>query len=125
MFGYEALARAAVALLSQAMPDDWRLAEARTVLGEVLVARSDFSAAEPLLLDGWQQLDQQRQEIKPTERVPILRDAIRRLVRFYQQSEQSAEVQRWQRALDQLEIQAQATAETQLESTTSSTGGTP
>ena len=107
------------------MPDDWRLAEARTVLGEVLVARNDFSRAEPLLLDGWQQLDEKRQEIKPTERVPILRDSLRRLVRLYQQSEQPAEVQRWQRALEQLDVQSQAPTEPQLEPSNSPAGATP
>ena len=98
----ESLAREAVELLTDAMPGNWRLAEARTALGEVLLARGDVAAAGPLLRGGWQQLDQQRAELKPTERQPILREALRRLMLFYQKTEQADQMQRWQPELDRL-----------------------
>jgi tetratricopeptide (TPR) repeat protein len=78
----EPLARECLALCEKRIPDDWRTFNARSMLGGVLLGQKRFAEAEPLLLSGYQGMQQRRASI-PTAGGTRLQEAIQRLVELY------------------------------------------
>jgi tetratricopeptide (TPR) repeat protein len=82
--------------------DSWRKFDAMSILGGVLVLRTNLDGAEPLLLSGNQGL-QQRAEKLPAPARKFLHQALERLVQLYEawgKPEQAAE---WKNTLARLE----------------------
>ncbi len=76
-------------------PDSWRVARARSDLGASLAEQKQFVDAEPLLLDGYQRLQQHQQQIPAYDR-ELLARARNRLVRLYQLWDKPKQARQWQ-----------------------------
>jgi serine/threonine protein kinase len=98
----EPLAREAVDLRQDLMPDEWGYFNALSHLGESLLGQEKFSEAEPLLKDAYLGLKQRVDRIPRTNKTQLLREAGSRLVKLYKSLKQLEEVSRWQTDLDQL-----------------------
>jgi non-specific serine/threonine protein kinase/serine/threonine-protein kinase len=59
----ESVLREALAILQTARPGDWETAFARTLLGQALVAQRRFAEAEPLLIQGHEDLKARQSQI--------------------------------------------------------------
>jgi hypothetical protein len=98
----ELLARGAFDLgLKSLKPGDWRLAHAKSLIGQALVAQKKFAQAEPLLIEA--QKDLALAADAPSE---VRQNAIRRLVDLYEAWERAspgqgkmAEAERWKARL--------------------------
>jgi len=85
--------RAALAIRREEPSATWVLYREMSKLGEVLTSTKKFSEAEPLLVDGFNQLLTVETQIPAAARGEILADARRRVVRYFesmQQPEQAA-----------------------------------
>ncbi len=80
------LARSALDLgLKSLKPGDWRLDDAKSLIGEALVAQRRFAQAEPLLIEAQKALTLAADA--PNE---VRRNAIRRLVDLYEAWERAS-----------------------------------
>ncbi len=81
--------------------DDWRNCHVRSLLGAVRLAQEDFSAAEPLLRDGYLGMKAKAKEIPGYDRKKFLRGAAEKLVAWAKATDSDAELKKWQVELDQ------------------------
>jgi hypothetical protein len=93
--GAEPLLREALASRQAAFPpDDWRVAEAGSLLGGGLVALGRYAEAEPLVVEGYRTLKQKRGAAYRRSR-----QALGRVVELYDAWGRSAEAARWRAEL--------------------------
>ena len=97
----EALARECLAILEKKLPDDWQSFDARSALGGGLLAQKRYAEAEPLLLSGYEGLKQRREKI-PAEHKPRLKQAVERLVSFYEGTGRPEQAAEWKKKLVEL-----------------------
>jgi serine/threonine protein kinase len=92
--------RAGLQVLASKQPNDWVTFNVRSLLGGALLGQKKYAKAEPLLLQGYEGLQQRQAKIPPQgkHRLP---DALERLVRLYQATEQNEKVAQWQKRLDE------------------------
>ena len=98
----EPLARECLATRETGKPGDWRLASARCLLGQCLLARHDYAAAEKLLLSGYDTMLLQKAQI-PAESRDLLNQAARCLVRLYETTNRDDLAARWRKNLADLD----------------------
>lgn len=82
-----------------AQPGAWFTAYARSLLGEVLLETGRLEEAEPLLLDGQRVLAEQADNLPPQFRNQQLREAVGRLVRFYDAQGEPDQADAWRRRM--------------------------
>lgn len=74
----EARARESVAIFQAQQPDSWRLADAQSVLGGCLAAQRHFQEAEPLLVESYKRLAQDK-----GEGAKLVAEVLKRIVDLY------------------------------------------
>ena len=83
-------------------PADWSIRHAQSLLGSALAGQQRFTEAEPLLLaaaDGLMALGDESEHPAPE----ITADALRRVITFYEATQQPAEMEKWQARLAEME----------------------
>ncbi len=98
----EPLARECLGIREKRLPDHWRTCSARSLLGSVLLVEKKYAEAEPLLLSGYEGLNQHAAQI-PAEAKAGLKEALQRLVQLYQETNRPDRAAEWKEKLAQLE----------------------
>ena len=78
----EPLIREALTIREAKEPDEWRTFSTKSMLGGVLLGQKKYAEAEPLLLAGYEGLQQREAAIPPNGKIRI-REALERLVLLY------------------------------------------
>jgi len=96
----EPLARSCLELREKQIPEDWRTFNARSMLGGALLGQKKYSAeTELMLLTGYEGLNVREDTIPPAGRLR-LREALQRLVRFYEETARPDKAAEWKLKLD-------------------------
>jgi WD40 repeat protein len=90
--------RQCVALREKGRPDDWGTFDAQSLLGGSLLGQKKSTDAEPLLLKGYEGLKQWKNALEPRD-APRLREAVERLVQFYEETDKKDEAAKWRKEL--------------------------
>jgi tetratricopeptide (TPR) repeat protein len=90
--------RQCVALWEKYRPDHWTTFEAQSLLGEALLGQKKYAEAEPLLLKGYEGL-KERSNMLESRDAPRLKEAVERLVQFYEQTDKKDEAAKWRKVL--------------------------
>jgi serine/threonine protein kinase len=98
-------ARLSLELYERDHPDDWRADAARSVLGAALLGQKRYEDAQALLQRGYAGLDRRWQVIPFSDRSQV-REAIARLIEYYDAVENAAECSKWQDKLRQFDERA-------------------
>jgi serine/threonine protein kinase len=85
----------------------WLVANTQSMLGEALAGQAKYTAAEPLLLAGYEGLKAQAATIPPPWKIRLV-EALDRLVHFYQATKRNDEAATWQQALEQASAELHA-----------------
>ena len=85
-------------------PDDWRLFQAKSMLGEALAGQERLDEAETLLLEGFKGMKSRDKSI-PRPLPQDMKDASSRLITFYTQTNRPEEVARWQAEIELIEAE--------------------
>ena len=91
--------RKCLAIRQKLQPDHWTTFEAKSLLGEALLAQKKYAEAEPLLLSGYQDMKKRQDKIASADK-PRLTQALERLVRFYEAWGKKDKATQWQKELD-------------------------
>jgi serine/threonine protein kinase/tetratricopeptide (TPR) repeat protein len=91
----EALLRECLAIRSKWAPDDWTAYEARSLLGDALLAQQKYTEAEPLLLQGYEGMKHRKNDFLLSEDRHRLAEAIERIVRLYEATKQPEKARVW------------------------------
>jgi serine/threonine protein kinase/Tfp pilus assembly protein PilF len=95
----ETTCREALALREKVLPGDWVTFDARSQLGGILAARTNYAEATPLLLSGYEGMKQHEAMI-PVPNKSRLKDALQRLVRLYESTGNPAQAAEWRKKLE-------------------------
>jgi serine/threonine protein kinase/tetratricopeptide (TPR) repeat protein len=98
--GAEAALRECLALRELKEPAAWTTFNARSMLGEVLAGQTKYAEAEPLLLSGYQGMKEREVSIPQAYRGVRLAEAMKRLVRLYEATEDKEKAARWRKELE-------------------------
>jgi eukaryotic-like serine/threonine-protein kinase len=79
-------------------PDDWLTFNTRSLLGASLLGQEKYAEAEPLLLSGYEGMEQRESVIWPISKIRI-KEAIERLVQFYQATANLDKAAEWKTKL--------------------------
>jgi eukaryotic-like serine/threonine-protein kinase len=90
----------AVTLREKHDPDSWRTFSSKSRLGVALMGQNKHSEAEPYMREGYLGMKQRAATIPEQMRTDVLTEALRQLVRLYQETGKSDEVSKWQRELE-------------------------
>ncbi|HVJ81203.1 MAG TPA: serine/threonine-protein kinase [Planctomycetia bacterium] len=94
----EKLLRESLALREKAMTDDWLVGYAKGQVGTALLAQRRLAEAEPLLSAGCEMMLARRKSMPP-QGPSALVDAMRRLVRLYEESGDKTKATKWRAEL--------------------------
>jgi hypothetical protein len=108
----EPTARECLSIYEKKLPDDWRMFNARSMLGDSLLGEKKYAEAEPLLLSGYEGLRQREDKIAlqsnpleawrfPDESQPWLKEALRRLVQLYEATGRPDQAAQWKKILEE------------------------
>jgi WD40 repeat protein len=85
------------------LPGDWWMKfDAQSLLGASLMGQKKYAEAEPLLSKGYEGMKQQEKSIEPRDK-RRLKEAVERLVQFYEQTDKKDEVAKWRRELEAIQ----------------------
>ncbi len=101
----EASARECLAIheRNQKAPDEVGKFWTQSLLGDSLMGQKRYAEAEPLLLSGYEGVNQREAAISPVYRNLIFGDSIGRLVEFYEATSRPEEVAKWKKRLAEYE----------------------
>src|SRR5262249_2407189 len=99
----EPLLRECLAIRSMRDPNDWTAYEARSLLGDALLARQKYTEAEPLLLQGYDGMKQRQTRFLLTEDRHRLIEATERIVHLYEATNQPRKAKEWRAKLAECE----------------------
>ena len=94
----EAVLRPALKTLQEKHRDHWATFDARSIHGELLMARKKYAEAESELLESYEGLKRHEADI-PGDYRPCLTDAVERLIRLYQAMEKPDQISIWKEKL--------------------------
>jgi TolA-binding protein len=94
----EAVLRDCLATREKHMPNDWRIFNTKSLLGEALLGQKQPEDAKPFLLSGYEGLKEREGEI-PAESKSNLTEAVLRIVNLYKSKSEHAEATKWKREL--------------------------
>ncbi|MCW5553204.1 MAG: serine/threonine protein kinase [Verrucomicrobiae bacterium] len=97
--------RECLQIRQQRLPDAWETFSAQSALGECLLARTDYSEAEPLLLAGATGLLERQARIPPAARTRLT-EALEALIRLHEATGQPTQVAAWRQKLAELTLPA-------------------
>jgi serine/threonine protein kinase/tetratricopeptide (TPR) repeat protein len=92
----EATLRESFALGQKTLPDHWTTFDTQSALGAALVGQKKHADAEPLLLKGYEGMNQREKLIPPQVKNQRLSGAVDRLVELYTAANKPDEVKKWQ-----------------------------
>jgi tetratricopeptide (TPR) repeat protein len=92
----EPLLRECLGIREKAQPDLWVTFNTKSMLGGALLGQKKYAEAEPLLLAGYEGMKRREATIPPEGR-PRLKEAVERLVRLYEETDQKDEATKWRK----------------------------
>jgi serine/threonine protein kinase/tetratricopeptide (TPR) repeat protein len=95
----EPIARNCLAISRRSLPDDWHTFNTESRLGACLLGLSKYAEAEPLLLAGYERMNEREAKI-PTEGKPRIREALQRLVQLYDATGETNQASEWKKRLE-------------------------
>jgi hypothetical protein len=95
----EPLLQECLEIRAKAIPDDWRVPNTRSLLGAALLGQNKLAEAEPLLLDGYKEIQEREAAIPPQGKMRIP-ETLERLVRLYEAKGNQTEAAAWRRELE-------------------------
>jgi tetratricopeptide (TPR) repeat protein len=93
----EPLLRQCLKVREARQPDDWTTFNVRSVLGEALLGQKKYAEAEPLLVQGYEGMKKRQNQVPPAYRLLRLDEALKRLVRLYEATEQKEKANDWRK----------------------------
>jgi len=99
----EPLCRECLAIRERKFPEHWQVFQARSLLGASLTAQRKYAEAEPLLISGCEGIQQRLSKIVTGEGKVRLREALQRLVQFYEATGRPNQTIEWKKKLAQLD----------------------
>jgi tetratricopeptide (TPR) repeat protein len=97
----ETLLKECLNIRQKTLPDDWLTFDARSALGEILLARKKYTEAEPLLISGYNGLEQRQARI-PAAGKRSMKEALERLVRLCEETGRPDKAAQWKTKLEGL-----------------------
>jgi hypothetical protein len=94
----EKLLRDCLKVRESKQSDDWATFNARSLLGAALLGQKNYAEAEPLLLQGYEGMKARQAKIPPQARFRLT-EALERLVRLYEATDQKEKAANWQKKL--------------------------
>ena len=94
----EPLIRECVSIREKSQPDAWTTFNAQSMLGGAQLGQKKYAEAEPLLIAGYEGMKKQEAVIPPLGK-PRLREALERLVQFYEKTGKKDESAKWRKEL--------------------------
>ena len=98
----ESVARECLEFRQKHYPDGWSAFSARTLLGESLLGQKKYGEAEPLLLSGYEGMEQRKDKIKSSgvyTRQPLLKKALELLVQLNDETGRPDQAAEWKKKL--------------------------
>jgi tetratricopeptide (TPR) repeat protein len=96
----ESFLRSYVALAEKKLPQSWRRPAAVSALGACLLGQKKYAEAEQLLLKGYAELREHQERIPASFRRARLTEALKRLVRLYEETGKPDEAAKWRAELE-------------------------
>jgi tetratricopeptide (TPR) repeat protein len=94
--------RECVAFWEKNRPNDWMTFEAQSLLGGSLLGQKKYADSEPLLLKGYEGLKGRRNSLESRD-APRLKEAVARLVQFYEETNKKDEAAKWRKELETIQ----------------------
>jgi serine/threonine protein kinase/Flp pilus assembly protein TadD len=104
----EEVLRVCLAIRTKKIPDDWRRFNTLSLLGGALLGRKKYTEAEPLLLQGYEGIKQRESQVPEGYKIIRLNEAVGRLVRLYEATNQPEKARTWREKLTARETGAAA-----------------
>jgi tetratricopeptide (TPR) repeat protein len=98
----ESAIRDSLSIRYQIDPNAWTTFSSRAALGAVLLKQQKFAEAEPLLVSGYEGMEQRASSIPDTARASRLREALENVVELYRAWNKPEQAAPWQQKLDAL-----------------------
>jgi serine/threonine protein kinase/tetratricopeptide (TPR) repeat protein len=95
-----------LALRQKNEPDGWRTFETKSLLGAAYLERKSHAEAEPLLLAGYQGMQERQAKIPPQFRICLI-EGLERLVQLYEATDDKDKAKEWQKKLSEAKAAAQ------------------
>ncbi len=96
----EPFAQECLAMSEKESPNGWRTSGAKGLLGGILLVQEKYIEAEPLLLSGYEGMNQHREKMKTSAfRKQRFRDTLTHLAQLYEKTSQPAKVLEWKQKL--------------------------
>lgn len=95
----EPLLRRCLIVREAKQPDEWTTFNTRSELGEALLGQKKFGEAASLLVGGYEGMKQRQDKIPPAFRQVRLIEALERLVRLYEATDEKAKAADWRKKL--------------------------
>ncbi len=94
----EPLLRECLAIRESQKPDEWLTFNTKSMLGGALLGEKKYAEGEPLLLSGYDGMKKQEDKIPPAGKIR-LKEAVERLVQFYEATSKPDEAAKWRKEL--------------------------
>jgi serine/threonine protein kinase/tetratricopeptide (TPR) repeat protein len=94
----EANARGCLEIREKLLPDDWRTAYARMLVGRILSDETKFTEAEPFLIGAYQGFKEHEADIPPANK-SLISGSINLLAKLYDKSDNPAKATEWRSKL--------------------------
>lgn len=99
----ESCLRECLQIREEVIPGEWPAFSVRCSLGDILLIKKEYSKAEPLLISGQEGLEQRKGKIPASNR-KCLEDAIKALIRLYENTGVEEKATDWKQKLGRLEL---------------------
>jgi hypothetical protein len=93
--------REATRLIEAAFPDAWQVGRSRSLLGSALCRINEQAEGEKNLISGYQILKSRQSDLPPEQGREMVRQAVMRLVDYYETAENPAAAAKWSGVLDE------------------------
>jgi tetratricopeptide (TPR) repeat protein len=103
----EKVLRACLTIREKIEADLWRTFDTQSQLGAALLGQQKYAEAEPLLVQGYEGLQQRAAKIPPPVRTLRLTEALERLVQLYDATGQKDKAEEWRKQLEATKGQKQ------------------
>ena len=97
----ETMYRECLTIREKKLPDMWYTFYTQTLLGGSLFAQKKYADAEPLLISGYEGINHRQDQLSAGK--SQLKEALRRLVQLYEETNRPDEAAKWKQKLAELE----------------------
>ncbi|MFK7820096.1 MAG: tetratricopeptide repeat protein, partial [Planctomycetaceae bacterium] len=88
----EPILRECLVIREKSLPDSWLTANSKSLVGATLLGQEKYDEAEPLLLTGYEEMQQRKATMKPANKVRLI-EALERLVQLYEATGKTEDAQ--------------------------------